>query len=77
MLFRSVAETDESGRPKSEAQKLIERVDAIQRELAAQRDPSEEEKAFTEEAVRHYEEMLSRQAASGIERRFKGGRYFR
>ena len=72
-----VAETDESGRPKSEAQKLIERVDAIQRELAAQRDPSEEEKAFTEEAVRHYEEMLSRQAASGIERRFKGGRYFR
>lgn len=72
-----VAETDESGRPKSEAQKLIERVDAIQRELAAQRDPSEEEKAFTEEAVRHYEEMLSKQAASGIERRFKGGRYFR
>ena len=72
-----VAETDASGKPKSEAQKLIERVDAIQKELAAQRDPGEEEKAFTEEAIRHYEEMLSEQAASRNQRRYKGGRYFR
>ena len=56
-----VSENDAEGKPKTEAQKLIERVDAIQKELAAQRkEPSEEEKAFTEEAVHYYEQMLRR-----------------
>ena len=56
-----VSEKDAEGKPKTEAQKLIERVDAIQKELAAQRkEPSEEEKAFTEEAVHYYEQMLRR-----------------
>ena len=73
-----VAETDESGRPKSEAQKLIERVDAIQKELAARAEaPSEEERAFTEEAVRNYEETLSERAMTRRQLRYKGGRYFR
>ncbi len=74
-----VAEKDADGKVKTEAQKLIERVDAIQKELAAQRkEPSEEEKAFTEEAVQYYEALLRRQddpvpTAS----RYKGGRHFR
>ena len=74
-----VEEKDAEGKPKTEAQKLIERVDAIQKELAAQRkEPSEEEKAFTEEAVQYYEALLRRQddpvpTAS----RYKGGRHFR
>ena len=73
-----VAETDEWGRPKTEAQKLIERVDAIQKELAARAEaPSEEERAFTEEAVRNYEETLSERAMTRRQLRYKGGRYFR
>ena len=72
-----VAETDETGRVKTEAEKLIERVDAIQKELAAQRSPSEDERVFTEEAVAHFEEMLREQADAGRDRRYKGGRYFR
>ena len=62
---------------KTEAEKLIERVDAIQKELAAQRSPSEDERVFTEEAVAHFEEMLREQADAGRDRRYKGGRYFR
>ncbi|MBR2822424.1 MAG: cation:proton antiporter [Clostridia bacterium] len=72
-----VAETDANGKPKTEAQKLIERVDAIQKELAAQRkEPSEEEKAFTEEAVRYYEQMLMNwgEPETARDPRARGGR---
>jgi hypothetical protein len=74
-----VPETDGDGRPKTEAEKLIERVNAIQKELAARQESSrEEEKVFTEEAVRQYEEMWSadRRGFRGG-RRYKGGHYFR
>ena len=39
--------------------------------------PSEEERAFTEEAVRNYEETLSERAMTRRQLRYKGGRYFR
>ncbi len=71
-----VPETDESGKPKTEAQKLIERIDAIQKELEARRGPGEEEKAFTEEAIRHYEELLREETPPRRNPRFRGGRYF-
>ena len=71
-----VAETDAQGNPKTEAQKLIERVQAIQREMAARQAPSEEEQVYTEEAIRHYDEMWNGGVARRG-RRFKGGRYFR
>ena len=70
-----VTEADEKGRPKSEAQKLIERVNAIQKELAERRENNEEERVFTEEALQHYDEMWNTPARRG--RRYKGGRYFR
>ena len=72
-----VAETDERGVPKTEAQKLIERVNAIQRKLAASQETNEEEQVFTEEAVRHYDAMWSGGEYPRRGRRFKGGRYFR
>jgi len=72
-----IPEADESGQPKSEAQKLIERVNAIQQELAARQQPSEEEQVFTEEAIRHYEEMWAGGNYALRNRRYKGGRYFR
>ena len=71
-----VAETDEGGRPKTEAEKLIERVNAIQLELARRRETNEEERVFTEEAVRHYDQMWNA-GPPRRGRRFKGGRYFR
>ena len=71
-----VAETDESGVPKTEAQKLIERVNAIQKELA-ERQENHEEQVFTEEALRQYEEMWNGPAELRRGRRFKSGRYFR
>ena len=71
-----VPETDESGKPKTEAQKLIERIDAIQKELEARRGPGEEEKAFTEEAIRHYEELLREETPPRRNPRFRGGHYF-
>jgi len=72
-----IPEADEFGQPKSEAQKLIERVNAIQQELAARQQPSEEEQVFTEEAIRHYEEMWAGGNYALRNRRYKGGRYFR
>ena len=73
-----VAETDEQGQPKTEAQKLIERVNAIQKELAARQEISnEEEQVFTEEAIQHYDEMWGGGGLPRRGRRFKGGRYFR
>ncbi len=73
-----VAETDEHGQPKTEAQKLIERVNAIQKELAArQQESTPEEQAFTEEAIRHYDEMWTGDPYPRRGRRYKGGRYFR
>ena len=73
-----VAETDEQGKPKTEAQKLIERVNAIQRELAARQEPgTPEEQAFTEEAIRHYDAMWGGENLPRRGRRYKGGRYFR
>ena len=72
-----VAEADENGQPKTEAQKLIERVNAIQKELAARQGPSEEERVFTEEAVQHYHEMWTGTDLPRRGRRYKGGRYFR
>ncbi len=72
-----VAETDANGRPKTEAEKLIERVNAIQRELAARQKPSEEEQVFTEEAIQHFDELWNRSGPPRRGRRFKGGRYFR
>ncbi len=71
-----ISETDDSGREKTEAQKLIERVNAIQKELAARQGPSEEEQVFTEEALRHYDELWNARFPAG-NRRYKGGRYFR
>ena len=71
-----ISETDDSGREKTEAQKLIERVNAIQKELAARQGPSEEEQVFTEEALRHYDAMWNARFPAG-NRRYKGGRYFR
>ncbi len=71
-----ISETDDSGREKTEAQKLIERVNAIQKDLAARQGPSEEEQVFTEEAIRHYDEMWNARFPAG-NRRYKGGRYFR
>ena len=71
-----VVETDEAGQPKTETQKLIERINAIQQELAARQETNEEEQVFTEEAIQHYDEMWGGSpAARG--RRYKGGRYFR
>ncbi len=72
-----VAEADENGQPKTEAQKLIERVNAIQKELAARQGPSEEERVFTEEAIQHYHEMWTGTDLPRRGRRYKGGRYFR
>ena len=73
-----VAETDETGIRKSEAQKLIERVNAIQQELVSRQEKSnEEEQVFTEEAIRHYDEMWAGGGSLRRGRRFKGGRYFR
>ena len=71
-----VAETDETGAPKTEAQKLIERVNAIQKELA-ERQENHEEQVFTEEALRQYEEMWNGPTELRRGRRFKSGRYFR
>ena len=74
-----VPETDGDGRQKTEAEKLIERVNAIQKELATRQESSrEEEQVFTEEAVRQYDEMWSadRRGFRGG-RRYKGGHYFR
>ena len=71
-----VAEMDAQGNPKTEAQKLIERVQAIQQEMAARQAPSEEEQVYTEEAIQHYDEMWNGGTVSRG-RRFKGGRYFR
>ena len=73
-----VQETDEKGQPKTEAQKLIERVNAIQKEIAARQEASEEaERVYTEEAIQHYDEMWNNPGYSHRDRRFKGGRYFR
>ncbi len=72
-----VGETDESGRPKTEAEKLIERVNAIQKELAARQGASEEEKVFTEEAIEHFDRMWNNPLDTRRNRRYKGGRYFR
>ena len=72
-----VQETDEKGQPKTEAQKLIERVNAISKEIAAREEASgEAERVFTEEAIQHYEEMWNLQNYPTRNRRFKGGRYF-
>ena len=73
----SIQETDENGQPKTEAQKLIERVNAIQKELEARRDTSAEEKAFTEEAIRQYNELWNPDGMIRRDRRYRGGRYFR
>ncbi|MBQ8072178.1 MAG: cation:proton antiporter [Clostridia bacterium] len=73
-----VAETDAQGQPKTETQKLIERINAIQLELAARQErESAEERVFTEEAIRQHEALLSQRADPRRDRRFRGGRYFR
>ena len=73
-----VQETDESGKPKTEAQKLIERVNAIQQELAArQTEQNREEEVFTEEAIQHYDDMWNDGGLARRGRRYKGGHYFR
>ena len=70
-----VEEADEQGQPKNETQKLIERINAIQKELAERRENNEEERVFTEEAIEHYDQMWNTPVRRG--RRYKGGRYFR
>ena len=73
-----VAETDAQGQPKTETQKLIERINAIQLELAARQErESAEERVFTEEAIRQHEALLSQRADPRRDCRFRGGRYFR
>jgi len=73
-----VPETDESGQPKTEAQKLIERVNAIHRELAAREEnTTREEQVFTEEAIQHFDALWGGDPALRRGRRYKGGRYFR
>ena len=53
-------ETDENGNKKSEAELLIERIQAIQKELPEHKDPYyEDEKAFSDAAEEHYA-MLNR-----------------
>ena len=71
-----VAETDAGGKPRTEAEKLIERINAIQQRLAAQREGSEEERVFTEEAEKHYEAIGNNAGSDQLNRRFRGGRYF-
>ena len=53
-------ETDENGNKKSEVELLIERIQAIQKELPEHKDPYyEDEKAFSDAAEEHYA-MLNR-----------------
>lgn len=55
-----VEATDESGKPKSGAEILIEQIQRIQAELPKHPEQSPEEKAFTEAAEEHFEASLQR-----------------
>lgn len=54
-LVPEVVETEETGEPKTEVELLIQRIQAIQKELPKHDDPFyEDEKAFSEAAEEHY-----------------------
>ena len=72
-----VQELNEQGQPKTEAEKLIERVQAIEQKVAAEREkPNEDERVFTEEAMANYEAMWETPWTRRRQRRYRGGRNF-
>lgn len=60
----SVPEVEEGGRTKSQLQLLIDRIDAIQKQLPA-RPVNEEEKAFTDAALEQLDNLRQRRSSFG------------
>ena len=73
-----VEEVNALGKPKTEAEKLIERVKAIENKVAADREKqNEDERVFTEEALANYNAIMNGQWMNRRNRQYKGGRFFR
>ena len=67
--------TDESGKPKTEAQLLAERIQAIQKTLPPPTVAEENERVFTEEAEQAWQSMWNDTLTRNRGRRYKGGQF--